>query len=165
MSGGQRQRIALARAIIGTPKVLLLDEPLGVLDLKLREQMQHALVDLQRQLGITFVYVTHDQGEALSMSDRIAVMKSGTVQQIGTPDEIYYSHANSFVADFIGKSNVLRLAADAASNLRTIATALAAAALASLVAYPLAVFHRRGLAPVETGAGRRVHAGLFAGHW
>jgi spermidine/putrescine transport system ATP-binding protein len=106
MSGGQRQRVALA--IVGEPKVLLLDEPLGALDLKLREQMQHVLIGLQKSLGITFVYVTHDQGEALSMSDRIAVMKSGSIQQLGTPDEIYYSPANAFVSDFIGKSNLIQ---------------------------------------------------------
>ncbi|MCW5711869.1 ABC transporter ATP-binding protein [Shinella sp.] len=105
MSGGQRQRAALARAIVGRPKILLLDEPLGALDLKLREQMQHVLVDLQKSLGITFIYVTHDQGEALSMSDRIAVMSGGLIQQIGTPEEIYYRPTNAFVADFIGKSN------------------------------------------------------------
>lgn len=107
MSGGQRQRVALARAIIGRPKVLLLDEPLGALDLKLREQMQHVLVDLQKSLGITFIYVTHDQGEALSMSDRIAVMKSGRIEQIGTPEEIYYQPRTAFVAGFIGKSNLI----------------------------------------------------------
>ena len=107
MSGGQRQRIALARAIVGRPKVLLLDEPLGALDLKLREQMQHVLVHLQREIGITFVYVTHDQGEALSMSDRIAVMSHGRVQQLAPPQEIYYRPANAFVAGFIGKSNIL----------------------------------------------------------
>lgn len=105
MSGGQRQRAALARAIVGRPKILLLDEPLGALDLKLREQMQHVLVDLQKSLGITFIYVTHDQGEALSMSDRIAVMNGGLIQQIGSPEEIYYQPRNAFVADFIGKSN------------------------------------------------------------
>ena len=105
MSGGQRQRAALARAIVGRPKILLLDEPLGALDLKLREQMQHVLVDLQKSLGITFIYVTHDQGEALSMSDRIAVMSGGVIQQIGAPEEIYYKPHNAFVADFIGKSN------------------------------------------------------------
>ena len=116
MSGGQRQRIALARAIVGRPRVLLLDEPLGALDLKLREQMQHVLVELQKSLGITFVYVTHDQGEALSMSDRIAVMKSGRIQQIGTPEEVYYQPANAFVADFIGKSNRLEVAFDPATG-------------------------------------------------
>jgi len=113
MSGGQRQRAALARAIVGRPKILLLDEPLGALDLKLREQMQHVLVDLQKSLGITFIYVTHDQGEALSMSDRIAVMSGGLIQQIGTPEEIYYRPTNSFVADFIGKSNRVSAAPEA----------------------------------------------------
>ena len=112
MSGGQRQRAALARAIVGCPKILLLDEPLGALDLKLREQMQHVLVDLQKSLGITFIYVTHDQGEALSMSDRIAVMSGGLIQQIGTPEDIYYRPANSFVADFIGKSNRIPVSAN-----------------------------------------------------
>ncbi len=107
MSGGQRQRIALARAIVGRPRILLLDEPLGALDLKLREQMQHVLVHLQRKIGITFIYVTHDQGEALSMSDRIAVMSAGRVQQLADPQQIYYRPANAFVAGFIGKSNVL----------------------------------------------------------
>ena len=106
MSGGQRQRIALARAIVGRPRVLLLDEPLGALDLKLRQQMQHVLVELQRELGITFVYVTHDQGEALSMSNRLAVMSEGRIQQIGAPQDVYYRPANSFVADFIGGSNI-----------------------------------------------------------
>ena len=107
MSGGQRQRVALARAIIGRPRVLLLDEPLGALDLKLRQQMQHVLVNLQRDLGITFVYVTHDQSEALSMSDRLAVMNEGRIQQIGAPQDVYYRPENAFVADFIGGSNIL----------------------------------------------------------
>ena len=106
MSGGQRQRVALARAIVGRPRVLLLDEPLGALDLKLRQQMQHVLVELQRELAITFVYVTHDQGEALSMSDRLAVMSEGRIQQIGAPHDVYYRPANTFVADFIGGSNI-----------------------------------------------------------
>jgi spermidine/putrescine transport system ATP-binding protein len=112
MSGGQRQRIALARAIVGRPRVLLLDEPLGALDLKLRQQMQHVLIALQREIGITFVYVTHDQGEALSMSDRIAVMNAGRIQQIGAPQDIYYRPTNAFVADFIGGSNILTLPVD-----------------------------------------------------
>ena len=112
MSGGQRQRIALARAIVGRPRVLLLDEPLGALDLKLRQQMQHVLVQLQRDLGITFVYVTHDQGEALSMSNRLAVMSAGRIQQIGAPQDVYYRPANSFVADFIGGSTILEARVD-----------------------------------------------------
>lgn len=107
LSGGQRQRIALARAIVGRPRVLLLDEPLGALDLKLRQQMQHALVNLQRDLGITFIYVTHDQGEALSMSNHVAVMNEGRVEQIGSPWELYYKPQSSFVADFIGQSNII----------------------------------------------------------
>jgi spermidine/putrescine ABC transporter ATP-binding subunit len=105
LSGGQRQRVALARALVGRPRVILLDEPLGALDFQLRQRMQLALKDLQRSVGITFVYVTHDQGEALSMSDRIAVFSEGTVQQIGTPREIYSNPLNRFVAAFIGKTN------------------------------------------------------------
>ncbi|MCP4384350.1 MAG: ABC transporter ATP-binding protein [Hyphomicrobiales bacterium] len=107
LSGGQRQRVALARALINQPKVLLLDEPLGALDLKLREQMQEELKGLQRKLGITFVFVTHDQGEALSMADRVAVFKDGKIMQVGSPDEVYSKPRTPFVADFVGSSNVL----------------------------------------------------------
>ncbi len=107
LSGGQRQRVALARALVNQPKVLLLDEPLGALDLKLREAMQEELKALQRKLGITFVFVTHDQGEALSMADRVAVFNEGRIMQIGTPQEIYERPATRFVADFVGSSNVL----------------------------------------------------------
>ncbi|HEX4297481.1 MAG TPA: ABC transporter ATP-binding protein [Devosia sp.] len=107
LSGGQRQRVALARAIVSKPKVLLLDEPLGALDLKLRESMQDELKALQRTLGITFIFVTHDQGEALSMADRVAVFNDGRVQQIGTPEDIYKRPNTRFVADFVGSSNVL----------------------------------------------------------
>jgi putative spermidine/putrescine transport system ATP-binding protein len=107
LSGGQRQRVALARAIVNKPKVLLLDEPLGALDLKLRESMQEELKALQKSLGITFIFVTHDQGEALSMADRVAVFNDGKVQQIGTPEEIYKRPQSRFVADFVGSSNVL----------------------------------------------------------
>jgi putative spermidine/putrescine transport system ATP-binding protein len=107
LSGGQRQRVALARALVNEPKVLLLDEPLGALDLKLREQMQVELKALQRNLGITFVFVTHDQGEALSMADRVAVFNDGKIVQVGAPEEIYERPATRFVADFVGSSNVL----------------------------------------------------------
>lgn len=107
LSGGQRQRVALARALVNKPKVLLLDEPLGALDLKLREQMQDELRTLQKTLGITFVFVTHDQGEALSMADRVAVFNFGRIVQVGTPREIYQRPRSRFVADFVGSSNVL----------------------------------------------------------
>ena len=108
MSGGQRQRVALARALVNRPRVLLLDEPLGALDLKLREQMQSELKKLQRQLGITFIFVTHDQGEALSMSDRVAVFNKGRIEQVDTPRNLYMQPATAFVAEFVGTSNVLR---------------------------------------------------------
>ena len=107
LSGGQQQRIAIARAIVNEPKVLLLDEPLGALDLKLRQDMQYELIRLKNELGITFVYVTHDQEEALTMSDTIVVMNQGYIQQIGTPEDIYNEPKNAFVADFIGESNIL----------------------------------------------------------
>lgn len=107
LSGGQQQRIALARALVNKPEVLLLDEPLGALDLKLRKEMQLELKTLQREVGITFVYVTHDQEEALTMSDRIAVMSKGVALQVGKPEEIYERPANKFVADFIGETNFL----------------------------------------------------------
>ena len=107
LSGGQRQRVALARAIVNRPRVLLLDEPLGALDLKLREQMQVELKTIQEEVGITFIYVTHDQEEALTMSDRIAVFNDGKIEQIGAPDEIYERPVNPFVAGFVGTSNVI----------------------------------------------------------
>ena len=107
LSGGQRQRVALARALINEPKVLLLDEPLGALDLKLREQMQSELKTLQRKLGITFIFVTHDQHEALSMSDRIGVFNKGKIEQIATPDELYHRPSTRFVAEFVGTANIL----------------------------------------------------------
>ena len=107
LSGGQQQRIAIARAIVNEPKVLLLDESLGALDLKLRQDMQYELIRLKNELGITFVYVTHDQEEALTMSDTIVVMNQGYIQQIGTPERIYNEPENAFVADFIGESNIL----------------------------------------------------------
>ncbi|MGB3536655.1 MAG: ABC transporter ATP-binding protein [Mesorhizobium sp.] len=107
LSGGQRQRVALARALVNQPRVLLLDEPLGALDLKLRENMQEELKALQKKLGITFVFVTHDQGEALSMADRVAVFNDGRIMQVGSPEDIYQRPATRFVADFVGSSNVL----------------------------------------------------------
>jgi putative spermidine/putrescine transport system ATP-binding protein len=119
LSGGQRQRVALARALVNRPSVLLLDEPLGALDLKLREQMQEELKEIQRQVGITFIYVTHDQGEALAMSDRIAVFNLGHIEQIGTPGEIYDHPASEFVASFVGVSNLI----DAESAARIVGTA------------------------------------------
>ncbi len=115
LSGGQRQRVALARALVNRPRILLLDEPLGALDLKLREQMQVELKLLHRKLGITFVYVTHDQGEALSMSDRIAVFNHGRIEQIATPRELYHQPRTRFVAGFVGSANVF--AADVAQAL------------------------------------------------
>jgi spermidine/putrescine transport system ATP-binding protein len=107
LSGGQQQRVALARALVNRPRALLLDEPLGALDLKLRQAMQVELKRIQREVGITFVYVTHDQGEALTMSDRVAVMNDGLIEQLGTPREVYERPASKFVAGFIGTSNVL----------------------------------------------------------
>ena len=123
LSGGQRQRVALARALINRPKVLLLDEPLGALDLKLREAMQIELKALQRELGITFVFVTHDQGEALSMSDRVAVFDRGRIVQVDTPRGLYSRPRNSFVAEFVGGANVL--SAKLASSLLGLATPVA----------------------------------------
>ena len=105
LSGGQQQRVALARALVNRPEVLLLDEPLGALDLKLRTDMQSQLKDLQREVGVTFCYVTHDQGEAFSMSDRVAVMNLGLLEQVGTPEDIYHRPASVFVADFVGTAN------------------------------------------------------------
>ncbi|MFM6963301.1 MAG: ABC transporter ATP-binding protein [Micrococcales bacterium] len=113
LSGGQRQRVALARAIVVEPKILLLDEPLGALDLKLREKMQIELKELQRDLGITFIFVTHDQDEALTLSDRIAIFNNGKIEQIGTPQELYEQPATEFVARFVGTANVFD---DAASQ-------------------------------------------------
>ena len=106
-SGGQQQRVAIARALVNRPKVLLLDEPLGALDLRLRKDMQNELKRIQQQMGITFIYVTHDQEEALTMSDTVVVMDKGRIQQIGTPEDIYNEPKNAFVADFIGESNIL----------------------------------------------------------
>jgi spermidine/putrescine ABC transporter ATP-binding subunit len=116
LSGGQQQRVALARALVNRPRVLLLDEPLGALDLKLRKEMQIELTRIQEQVGITFIYVTHDQGEALSMSDRIAVMSNGVIEQLDTPSEIYDRPLTAFVADFIGEMNFLDGKVTATSN-------------------------------------------------
>lgn len=107
LSGGQQQRIAIARAIVNEPRLLLLDEPLGALDLKLRQEMQYELIRLKNELGITFIYVTHDQEEALTMSDYVVVMNQGYIQQAGTPEQIYNEPENAFVADFIGDSNIV----------------------------------------------------------
>jgi putative spermidine/putrescine transport system ATP-binding protein len=123
LSGGQRQRVALARALVNRPRVLLLDEPLGALDLKLRQQMQVELKALQRQLGITFVFVTHDQDEALSMSDRLAVFDHGRIEQVGTPEDVYESPATPFVAGFVGVSNIL--SGDAARGIAGVDGAIA----------------------------------------
>jgi len=107
LSGGQQQRVAIARALVNRPKVLLLDEPLGALDLRLRKDMQNELKEIQQSMGITFVYVTHDQEEALAMSDTVVVMDGGKIQQVGSPEDIYNEPANAFVADFIGESNIV----------------------------------------------------------
>ena len=107
LSGGQQQRVAIARALVNEPKVLLLDEPLGALDLKLRKEMQYELKRIQQEVGITFIFVTHDQEEALTMSDKIVIMKGGEIQQIGSPQEIYNTPVNRFVADFVGESNII----------------------------------------------------------
>ena len=112
LSGGQKQRVAIARALVNNPKVLLLDEPLGALDLQLRRAMQIELKHLQKKLGITFIYITHDQEEAINMSDRIAVMRDGCIEQIGTPDEIYNHPKTSYVATFVGNANILHGAAE-----------------------------------------------------
>ena len=118
LSGGQQQRVALARALVNQPKVLLLDEPLGALDLKLRQEMQQELKALQREVGITFVFVTHDQEEALAMSERIGVMSEGRLLQVGTPREIYERPASRFVADFIGRTNLLEATVESAATVR-----------------------------------------------
>ena len=107
LSGGQQQRVAIARALVNEPKVLLLDEPLGALDLKLRKEMQYELKRIQQEVGITFIFVTHDQEEALTMSDKIVVMKDGEIQQVGSPQDIYNEPENKYVANFIGESNIL----------------------------------------------------------
>jgi spermidine/putrescine transport system ATP-binding protein len=122
LSGGQRQRVALARALVNYPSALLLDEPLSALDLKLRQAMQFELKRIQREVGITFIFVTHDQEEALTMSDRIAVMSAGNVEQVGTPEEIYHSPATVFVAGFIGSANLLPVTVERLADRRATIT-------------------------------------------
>ncbi len=155
LSGGQQQRVALARALVNHPKVLLLDEPLGALDLKLRQEMQVELKALQREVGITFVFVTHDQEEALAMSDRVGVMSQGRLLQVGTPAEVYEHPASRFVADFIGRTNLLEGVTESRSQVRLHAGTVVAAAnelpLGSRVALSVRPeqvrLHRRGEAP------------------
>ena len=168
LSGGQRQRVALARALVNEPKVLLLDEPLGALDLKLREEMQVELKAIQRRLGMTFVYVTHDQGEALSMSDRIAVFSAGRVEQVGTPREIYERPASRFVAGFVGTNNVIP--ADTARTLGMVPNGdLVFLRPESVAVSPRVVSPAAGGAPATVeavqylGAESRVHALLENG--
>src|SRR6266511_3799127 len=121
LSGGQQQRVAVARALVNRPAVLLLDEPLGALDLKLRKRLQVELAQIHREIGTTFVYVTHDQEEAMSMADRIAVLDEGRIEQVGTPEQIYHRPTSRFVADFIGESNFLEVSLDAAAGAATLA--------------------------------------------
>ena len=158
MSGGQQQRVALARALVNRPEVLLLDEPLGALDLKLRQQMQHELKHLQREVGITFVFVTHDQEEALTMSDRIGVMNNGHLLQVGTPEEIYEQPVSRFVADFIGRANLIEATVENAATVclangtrMALTTAKAAGTRVALSLRPeRAELHARGAAPDGT---------------
>ncbi|MCJ8143663.1 ABC transporter ATP-binding protein [Ancylobacter sp. A5.8] len=163
LSGGQRQRVALARALVVRPKVLLLDEPLGALDLKLREEMQAELKSLQRALGLTFVFVTHDQSEALSMADRVAVFNEGRIAQVGAPEEVYERPATAFVAHFVGSANVLSREQAAALGGRAVASSLRPERIAiGDFGAPIG----EGIAPVEArvidisyqGAVRRVSA-------
>ncbi|MXY01629.1 MAG: ABC transporter ATP-binding protein [Acidimicrobiales bacterium] len=155
LSGGQQQRVALARALVNHPKVLLLDEPLGALDLKLRQEMQVELKALQREVGITFVFVTHDQEEALAMSDRVGVMSEGRLLQVGTPAEVYEHPANRFVADFIGRTNLLEGVTESPSAVRLDAGAVVTAPNELAAGSPVALsvrpeqvqLHRCGEAP------------------
>lgn len=173
LSGGQQQRVALARALVNNPKVLLLDEPLGALDLKLREAMQLELKALQRELGITFVFVTHDQSEALTMSDRIGVMHEGRLLQVGTPEEIYSRPANRFVADFIGHTNLLDALVTAPGEVTLpngvripAASSLAPGTKVAVSLRPEQVrIHRRGAAPSgRTAVDGRVEEVLYHGN-
>ncbi|MXV86195.1 MAG: ABC transporter ATP-binding protein [Acidimicrobiales bacterium] len=155
LSGGQQQRVALARALVNHPKVLLLDEPLGALDLKLRQEMQTELKALQREVGITFIFVTHDQEEALAMSDRVGVMSEGRLLQVGTPTQVYEHPANRFVADFIGRTNLLEGVVEGPTAMHldsgavvAVETDLAAGTPAALSVRPEQVrLHGRGEAP------------------
>ena len=144
LSGGQRQRVALARALVNQPSVLLLDEPLGALDLKLRQEMQIELKAIQQRVGLTFIYVTHDQEEALTMSDRLAVMNAGRIEQVGTPAEVYEEPRTPFVAGFVGTSNML--------------TGDAAQAVAGLAGAPHDPARRRSACRRRTGGGSRASA-------
>ena len=160
LSGGQQQRVALARALVNQPKVLLLDEPLGALDLKLRQEMQLELKALQREVGITFVFVTHDQEEALAMSERIGVMSEGRLLQVGTPREIYERPASRFVADFIGRTNLLEASVESADTLRlangvsiTAETSMPPGSEVAVILRPeRARLHRWGAATAADGA-------------
>ncbi|MFT5204084.1 MAG: spermidine/putrescine transport system ATP-binding protein [Candidatus Aldehydirespiratoraceae bacterium] len=151
LSGGQQQRVALARALVNRPKVLLLDEPLGALDLKLRQEMQRELKALQREVGITFVFVTHDQEEALTMSDRIGVMDDGQLLQVGTPEEIYERPANRFVAGFIGQTNLLDGTVDGADSVCLANGSRIRARTAAPVGTPVAVSLRPENASIHAG--------------
>ena len=173
LSGGQQQRVALARALVNQPKVLLLDEPLGALDLKLRQEMQQELKALQREVGITFVFVTHDQEEALAMSERIGVMSEGRLLQVGTPREIYERPASRFVADFIGRTNLIEATVESAGTVR-LANGVRIAAETSMpagseVAVSLrperARLHRRGTVAAEgSGLDGEVRDITYLGH-
>jgi spermidine/putrescine transport system ATP-binding protein len=157
LSGGQQQRVALARALVNHPRVLLLDEPLGALDLKLRKEMQLELKELQREVGITFVYVTHDQEEALSMSDRIAVMRDGSILQEGTPAELYDEPVDRFVADFIGQSNFFPGTVEEPGETVTVRTS--SGAVLQAPAPPKAIAVARGGAAVVSVRPERVEIG------
>ncbi len=169
LSGGQRQRVALARALINRPRVLLLDEPLGALDLKLREQMQDELKAIQETLGITFIFVTHDQGEALSMADQIAVMNAGRVIQTGSPQQIYGHPRTRFVADFVGSSNVLTPEASAAfgeagvwSSLRPEAVSLAEPGAGRVNGHVVSVRYLGASKRVTVAVGNQLVAAVIA---
>ncbi|MDR6559769.1 ABC transporter ATP-binding protein [Arthrobacter pascens] len=169
LSGGQKQRVALARALVGRPKLLLLDEPLGALDLKLRETMLVVLKNLQRNVGITFVYVTHDQGEALAMSDRVAVMNNGVIEQIGSPKEIYQNPATAFVASFIGKTNLFHCGRESAhiariGNLRIVVSAELTSEKATVSVRPESIEVGGAAQPFENQFSAVVEEVIYFGH-